>query len=132
MNFFYKIRYAETDQMGVVHHGNYALYLEQSRIDWLDCKGLNYSKLEKDGVMLPVLKMEIEYKRPLHFGETVRVNIHCVEEPRARIKFDYKLYNNNDELVALARVELAFISATTRRPIRCPQSVLKLLSTDKK
>ena len=127
MNFFYKIRYAETDQMGVVHHGNYALYLEQARIDWLERKGLDYSKLEKDGVMLPVLKMEFNFKKPLYFGETVRVDIHCVGEPKVKIEFDYKLYNPNDDLVATATVVLAFVSTTSRRPIRCPKELLEVL-----
>ena len=127
MNFFYKIRYAETDQMGVVHHSNYALYLEQARIDWLEKKGLDYSKLEKDGIMLPVLKMAFEFKKPLYFGDTVRVHIKCVGEPLVRIKFDYKLYNPGDVLVATAAIDLAFVSTTTRRPIRCPEKVLKIL-----
>lgn len=128
MNFFYKIRYAETDQMGVVHHANYALYLEQARIDWLEKKGLDYSKLEKDGIMLPVLKMDLEFKKPLYFGDTVRVHINCVEEPSVRIKFAYKLYNPNDELVATANVDLAFVSSTSRRPRRCPEKLLKTLT----
>ena len=127
MDFLYKIRYAETDQMGVVHHANYALYLEQARIDWLEKKGLDYSKLEKDGIMLPVLKMGLEFKKPLYFGDTVRVNIKCVEEPKVRIKFSYILYNSNEELIAHAFVDLAFMSSETRRPIRCPDYVLKIL-----
>jgi len=127
MNFFYKIRYAETDQMGVVHHSNYALYLEQARIDWLEKKGLDYSKLEKDGIMLPVLKMAFEFKKPLYFGDTVRVHITCVEEPKARIKFDYKLFNPKNDMVANAAIELAFVSTTTRRPMRCPEALQKLL-----
>jgi acyl-CoA thioester hydrolase len=127
MNFFYKIRYAETDQMGVVHHSNYALYLEQARIDWLEKKGLDYSKLEKDGIMLPVLKMAFEFKKPLYFGEAVRVQISLIEEPKVRIKFDYKLYNPSNDLVATAQIELAFISTKTRKPMRCPEQLQKLL-----
>jgi len=128
MNFFYKIRYAETDQMGVVHHSNYALYLEQARIDWLEKKGLDYSKLEKEGIMLPVLKMAVEFKKPLYFGDTVRVHIVSAEEPRVRIKFDYNLYNPNNALVATAKIELAFVSTTSRRPMRCPEELKKRLA----
>jgi len=128
MNFFYKVRYAETDQMGVVHHSNYALYLEQARIDWLEKKGLDYSKLEKDGIMLPVLKMGFEFKNPLYFGDTVRVHIKCPEEPSVRIKFDYNLYNPSNELVATAKIELAFVSTSSRRPMRCPEELKKRLT----
>lgn len=127
MDFFYKIRYAETDQMGIVHHANYALYLEQARIDWLEKKGISYAKLEEEGIMLPVIKMEINYKKSLTFGDTVRVNISCPEEPNVRIKFDYTLYNTTSEIVASASVDLVFISSVSRRPVKCPNYLKEIL-----
>lgn len=58
-----RVRYGETDQMGVVHHGNYALYLEMGRIEWLRKLGVSYKDMEKNGVMLPVVSLTINYKK---------------------------------------------------------------------
>lgn len=129
MEFLYKIRYAETDQMGVVHHANYLLYLEQARIDWLERKGLNYSQLEQSGIMLPVYNIDVSYVKPLVFGDTVKVQVHCTQEPSVRIRFSYKLSNMADELIANARVTLVFMSAKTRKPIRCPKDVFEILTS---
>jgi len=127
MEFLYKIRYAETDQMGIVHHANYLLYLEQARIEWLEKKGVDYSQLEKDGIMLPVYNIEISYLKPLTFGDTVRVQVACSEPPSVKIGFEYKLFNTADELIATAKVVLVFISAQSRKPIRCPEKLLNIL-----
>lgn len=127
MEFLYKIRYAETDQMGIVHHANYLLYLEQARIEWLEKKGINYSQLEQDGVMLPVYNIEISYHKPLTFGDTVKVQVNSLKPSGVRIAFDYKLFNMADELIATAKVILVFMSAQTRKPIRCPKELFAVL-----
>ena len=127
MEFLYKIRYAETDQMGIVHHANYLLYLEQARIEWLEKKGINYSQLEKDGVMLPVYNIEISYHKPLVFGDSVKVQVTCSKPPAVKIGFDYKLFNMADELIATAKVILVFMSSQTRKPIRCPEELYAVL-----
>ncbi len=59
-----RVRYAETDQMGVVYHGNYAQYFEMGRVEWLRNKGISYKELEKSGVMLPVVSLSMNYKKP--------------------------------------------------------------------
>ena len=61
-----KVRYAETDQMGVVHHANYALYLELARIEWLSVLGFSYADMEKDGVILPVVSLFVNCVRRPH------------------------------------------------------------------
>ncbi|HAB26578.1 MAG TPA: thioesterase, partial [Xanthomarina gelatinilytica] len=58
-----RVRYGETDQMGVVHHGNYALYLEMGRTEWLRKKGISYREMEESGIMLPVVSMSLNYKK---------------------------------------------------------------------
>ena len=64
-------RYAETDQMGVIHHSTYATYFELARTEWLLSLGLSYSKLEKKGILLPVLSLSIEFKHPLYFEDQI-------------------------------------------------------------
>lgn len=128
MEFYYKIRYSETDQMGIVHHANYLLYLEQARLDWLEKKGIHYAKLEQEGIMLPVFNIHIDYKKPLKFGEQVKVVVERGEMYGVRIPFHYKLFNPEEELVVEAQVTLVFTSAKTRKPIKCPPELLKILT----
>lgn len=129
MEFLYKIRYAETDQMGIVHHANYLLYLEQARIEWLEKKGIDYAKLEAQGIMLPVYNINIDYKRPLKFGEQVKVVVKLGEMYGVRIRFDYKLYNPKDKLAVEAQVTLVFTSADSRKPIKCPSELYEILTS---
>jgi len=64
-----RVRYGETDQMGVVYHGNYAQYFEIARIEWLEQLGFSYKKMEEQGVMLPVVSLNTEFKKPAMFDE---------------------------------------------------------------
>jgi len=129
MEFKYKIRYAETDQMGIVHHSNYLLYLEQARIEWLEKKGINYSQLEKDGIMLPVYNININYKKPIGFGDTVKVKVKFGETSLVRITFEYELFNSKEDLVVTAQVVLVFMSAQSRKPMKCPPRLYQILTS---
>ena len=68
-----RVRYAETDQMGVVYHGNYAPYFELARIEWLSMLGFSYAEMEKQGVILPVVSLLVNYKRTLYFDQNIQV-----------------------------------------------------------
>lgn len=124
---FIKVRYAETDQMGVVYHGNYAQYLELARIEWLDALGISYKKMEEEGVMLPVFNINISYKKSAVFDDTIRVETRLRKMPTARIIFDYKIFNKSEELLTIASTELVFINKNTNRPMRCPSYILDRL-----
>ena len=121
-----RVRYAETDQMGVVHHGNYAQYLEIARIEWLEQFGVSYKSMEEDGVMLPVYEMNFKYKRPAHFDEQLIVETKLEEKPDVRIKFTYKIYRGA-ELLTIAKTTLVFMDAETKKPISCPNHILKAI-----
>lgn len=116
-----KVRYAETDQMGVVHHGNYAQYLEYARIEWLDALGLPYHEIEKQGMMLPVFSMDFKFKNPAKFGDILTIETFLLEKPGVRISFKYNIYNQENLLLTEAQTTLVFMNAKTRKPIRCPQ-----------
>jgi len=126
-NSFVKIRYAETDQMGVVYHGNYAQYLELARIEWLSKLGISYKKMEEEGVMLPVYNLNITFKKSAVFDDEIRVETSLREIPSARIIFDYKIYNKEEDLLTIASTELVFINMKTNRPMRCPSYILDKL-----
>lgn len=123
-----EIRYAETDQMQIVHHSNYAIYFEQAVVDWLRKQGMHYDKLEKEGVMLPLINLEVKYKKPTVFGDKILVKTFLTEMPNVKISFDYYIYNEKNELITQGKTIHAFVSSKTRQPMRCPQSILDLLS----
>ena len=126
-NSFVKVRYAETDQMGVVYHGNYAQYLELARIEWLSHLGISYKEMEKSGVMLPVYNLEISFKKSAVFDDELRVETSLRKIPTAKIIFDYKIYNQDEKLLTIASTELVFIDMKSNRPIRCPSYILDKL-----
>ena len=68
-----KVRYGETDQMGVVYHGNYANYLEIGRLDWLDAIGVSYKEMEANDVMLPVVSMSLKYLKSAIYVDIITV-----------------------------------------------------------
>ncbi len=126
-NTYVKVRYAETDQMGVVHHGNYADYLEIARLDWLDTLGVSYKSMEKEGVMLPVYELHFKFLKSAMFDDQLKIVTKLKKIPSVKIEFDYEIYNQDDELLTTANTVLVFMDTHSRKPIRCPEYVLNKL-----
>lgn len=126
-NTYVKVRYAETDQMGVVHHGNYADYLEIARLDWLEQLGVSYKSMEKEGVMLPVYELNFKFLQSALFDDTIKIVTKLKKLPSVKIEFDYEIYNQLGQLLTVASTVLVFMDVQSRKPIRCPEYVLKKL-----
>ena len=122
-----KVRYAETDQMGVVHHGNYPQYLEIARLEWLSTLGISYKSMEEEGIMLPVYELNLKYIKPVTFDENITIETRLQKTPNVKIIFDYSVFNEQGELVTSATSTLVFMDSKTRRPVRCPQYILDKL-----
>lgn len=121
-----EVRYAETDQMGVVHHGVYPQYLELGRVAWLDQFGLHYQKMEDQGILLPVYNLQIAYLASAKFGDVLEIETQLLEKPKVRITFLYKVYHQlNKKLLAEASTTLVFVNASTNKPMRCPAFLLQ-------
>ena len=105
-----RVRYAETDQMGVVYYGNYLAYLESARTGLLREEGYPYSELEKQGLLLPVTECKIQYKGAAHYDEEVKVTTTLAYVKNASIKFNYKVYNAEDKEIATAYTIHPFVS----------------------
>ena len=118
-----RIRYGETDQMGVVYHGNYPQYLEIGRIEWLRDMGISYKSMEESGVMLPVVSIAIKYIKSARYDDVIEVITKLKREPIVKIEFDYEIINEKEELIATANTVLAFIDMKTQRPIKCPDYI---------
>ena len=114
-----KVRYCETDQMGLVHHGSYVNYFEEARISWISNLGFSYSEMEKSGIILPVSKLNINYLRPAYFENDLVVNVELAELPTSRLIFNYTI-TNKGEVVVTGTTVLAFLNKETKKPVRCP------------
>ncbi|WP_299097807.1 thioesterase family protein [uncultured Winogradskyella sp.] len=122
-----RVRYGETDQMGVVYHANYAVYFEVGRTEWLREFGLSYNAMEKEGIMLPVVSLSINYKNSARYDDVLKVKTQLKKMPTASIEFDYELINDKGQLLATGNTVLAFIDSTRNRPTRCPKYLLDKL-----
>ena len=119
-----KVRYCETDQMGLVHHGSYINYFEEARISWISNLGFSYGEMEKSGIILPVSKLNINYLRPAYFENDLVVNVELAELPTSRLIFNYTI-TNKDEVVVTGTTVLAFLNKETKKPVRCPDYMLE-------
>ena len=122
-----RTRYSETDQMGYVYYGNYALYFEVARVEAMRDLGMSYRELEQRGIMLPVVSFNIEYLKPALYDENLNIITKIIELPSVRIKFDYETYNESGELLNNASTTLVFINKEKNKPCRPPEDFMDLL-----
>ena len=121
-----KVRYYETDQMGIVHHSNYLKFFEFARIEWLEKLNTPYHEIEKNKIILPVVNCEIKFLKPLVFGDTFKVIVQCTKKPTSSIEFSYKILNNSGEKTTEGKTLIAFLNSDSMKPIRCPEMISKL------
>lgn len=122
-----KVRYAETDQMGVVHHGNYAQYFEIARLEWLEQFGISYRRMEEEGIMLPVYSLQTKFIKPASFDDILKIETNLKEIPGVKIEFLYNIFNEAGEVITTASTVLVFMDSNTKRPIKCPDYILEKL-----
>ena len=121
----FRVRYGETDQMGVVYHGNYAQYLEIGRVEWLRSMGISYKELEESGVILPVISLTINFKKSALYDDLITLETVLKKTPSVKIEFDYKIYNENNDILIEANTVLAFLDKEKNKPIKCPEYLLE-------
>jgi acyl-CoA thioester hydrolase len=123
-----RVRYGETDQMGVVYYGNFALYYEVARVEGLRQLGLTYRELEESGVMMPVIENKSKYLAAAKYDDLLTVVTTIRERPGVKISFEYEIFNEAGKLINQGETILVFIDMKTRRPCRAPEQMIKLLS----
>ncbi|AND63285.1 thioesterase [Flavobacterium covae] len=124
-----RVRYAETDQMGVVYHGNYAQYFEMGRVEWLRNLGVSYKWMEENGVFLPLVSLSMNYKKPAHYDDLLTIRTIFKSQSSVKLEFDYEIYNESQELLTTANSILVFVDAKSGRPITPPEYLEELLKT---
>ena len=112
-----EIRYAETDQMGVVYHANYIIWLEIGRTKLIEDLGFTYAGMEKDGYLSPVTDISIQYKAALRYGQKAFVRTWVEEHGRLRTKYGYEIVHEDGLIAATAISEHVVVKKDTFRPV---------------
>ncbi len=113
--YVHKVQYYETDQMKIVHHSNYIRWFEEARTDWMEKIGFSYARMEEEGLLVPVLSVECEYKSMTKYGETVRIELDVTNFTGVRMTVRYHVYDaETDALRAVGQTKHAFINKDYR------------------
>ncbi len=116
-----RVRFAETDAMGVTYHGNYLPWFEMARVAMLDKIGCPYRDLEKYGFLLPVLETGLTYHRPSHFDDRLKITVTILEKPKARLHLKYQV-TRGTELIVEGFTVHAFVNREFK-PVRPPEKI---------
>ena len=124
-----RVRYGETDQMGVVHHANYLLYMEDGRTRLMESLGCSYARLEQQGFGLPVRKTALRFRAPAKYDDELVVLSRVERVGGASVAFRYEVRSSAGEPLAEGSTELACIDLATpeRRPRMLPDGLRALL-----
>lgn len=119
-----RVRYGETDQMGYVYYGNYALYYEIGRTEALRSLGLSYKGFEEMGVMMPVASMQCQYIKAAKYDDLLTIKTIIKTLPTVKMEFDYEISNGEGVLVHKGQTTLVFIDMKTNKITRAPQVLI--------
>jgi acyl-CoA thioester hydrolase len=123
-----RVRYAETDQMNVVYHGNYAQYFEVGRVESIRQLGLSYKDVEASGVIMPVIEWTAKFIRPAHYDDLLTVRTTIKKWPvDYRIEFHQEVFNEHGKLLTTGKVLLYFLTADTRETTGMPEQMVRTL-----
>ena len=123
----YKVPYADIDRMGFVYYAHYLVYFERARNELLEENGLPYSMLENEGVLLPVVKTEIEYKKPAHYSDILSLHARLAWARGVRLQIDCEV-TRGDLLLASGYTIHAALDKNSLKPIRVPEEILRLVN----
>ena len=110
-NYIHKVKYYETDKMGITHHSNYIRWMEEARIDFLDQIGYGYAQLEKDGIISPVIGVECDYKMSTTFDDEVEINVEIEEFKGVKLVIKYTIIKSEThELILVGKTKHCFLN----------------------
>jgi acyl-CoA thioester hydrolase len=123
-----RVRYAETDQMGVVYHSNFFPYFESARAESIRELGFTYADMEKMGVIMPVIDVHCRYLRPAKYDDLLTVKTILKELPvHHKIEFHHEVFNEKDELLVVGKIILYFMEADGMKRTTMPAELLEKL-----
>lgn len=123
----YRVRYADTDQMGYVYYGNYARLYEIGRVEALRSLGVEYKSLEASGVLMPVYELTCRYLQPARYDDLLTIRTRIASVPAARIVFDFEIYNQEGQRLNTGQATLVFLKKESNRLTTAPPHLLEKL-----
>jgi len=124
-----RVRYADTDQMGVTYHANYLVWFEVGRTDWLRASGWTYRDMEAAGVSLPVIEVFCQYHQPARYDDEIEIRTRATLLTPVRIRFDYEVVRLADDMAAASGHSVHAALNPAGRPCRLPERVLEMLNS---
>jgi len=128
-NYQYRVRYADTDQMGYVYYGNYARLYEIGRVEALRSLGFSYKAMEDSGVMMPVYENKSRYVAPALYDDLLTIRTTIKTLPAARVIFHYEIFNSLEKLVHIGETTLVFVKMENNRLTLAPKELLEKLES---
>jgi acyl-CoA thioester hydrolase len=125
-----RVRFCETDLMGIVHHGNYLAYMEAGRVDWLRKRGVTYADWAMRGLHLPVVEASVLYRAPARFDDMILVETALIELRAATLRYAYRIVRG-DMLLAEGTTRLANVN-DHHKPSRFTQEMMSVLTSGEK
>jgi len=126
--YSFRVMYPDTDQMGTVHHSNYAKYYETARWELFRSIGISYHTVEEAGYMLPVISMKFKFRKTTQYDALLTVKTTLKAIKGVRIWFTYKLYNEQNDIINEAETELAFVIKNSWKPCAAPLFILNAIN----
>lgn len=106
-------RYAETDQMGIIHHSVYAIWYEQARTDFFNQVGMRYDEIEQKGIMTPLIELNCKYKKPAYYNQEIEIRTSIIELTPVKFTLEYNIYDAEDNLINIGKTTLAWADKKT-------------------
>ena len=122
-----KVYYKDIDQMGIVYYSRYFEYFEEARTEMLSSIGLDYSNVEENGAMLPVIEAHCEYKKGAMFSQDLIVKTYIRELPKVKIKFEYKICPAGSDEILLTGYTVHACTNLEGKPVKMPKYIRKIL-----
>jgi acyl-CoA thioester hydrolase len=122
-----RVRYADTDRMGVAYYANYLVWFEVARTEWLRDTGWSYRQMEEEGVSLPVIEAHCEYRRPARYDDEIEIHTRATLLTPIRIRFDYQVRQPGADVPAAVGHTVHAALDPRGRPCRLPARVRQLL-----
>ena len=122
-----KVYYKDIDQMGIVYYSRYFEFFEEARTEMLSSIGLDYSNIEENGAMLPVIEAHCEYKKGATFSQDLIVKTYIRELPKIKIKFEYKICSAGSDEILLTGYTVHACTNLKGKPVKMPKYIRKIL-----
>ncbi|MFD2574093.1 acyl-CoA thioesterase [Spirosoma soli] len=120
-----RVRYYDTDQMGIVYYGNYARFYEIGRVETIRHLGLHYKELEERGISMPVYDLSSRFIRPAKYDDLLTIRVTIPQLPKTRFLFTYEIFNQDGQLLNTGQTTLVFIRTDTGRPCSAPADLVE-------